>query len=58
MKEETMVKLLKYKEELIGNIICLYLPVNLPHRPRDLFRVLWNNGKTGIVELKDIEEIK
>ena len=51
------VKLKKHKEELTGTLEGLYLKSELPHRPRDLYRVLWDNGKSGIVELKDIVEI-
>jgi hypothetical protein len=51
------VKLLKHTEDLFGTIKCLHLKAKLPYRPNDLYRVLWDNGKIGIVELKDVVEI-
>ena len=43
----------------VGKIVELYLLAD-PNRYRkyDLWRVLWNTGKIGIIELKDITIIE
>jgi hypothetical protein len=49
------VKLLKHTEDLYGTLLYLHLKAKLPYRPNDLYRVLWDNGKIGIIELKDVD---
>lgn len=31
------------------------LPVKLPYRPKELYRVKYENGKTGLLEVKDFK---
>lgn len=39
----------------VGIIVELYLLADpIRYRKYDLWRVLWNTGKTGVIELKDI----
>ena len=47
------------EDEYFGYIDKLYLPADInKFRKFDLWRVRWDNGKTGIVEIKDINFIQ
>jgi hypothetical protein len=44
-------------KDLIGTIDKLHLPANKErNRPKDLYKVKWDNGKVGLVEEKDVEK--
>lgn len=44
------------KSDLKGKIICLWLPLDESVlRKNDLWLVEWENGKTGLVEERDVD---
>jgi hypothetical protein len=46
---------LKQDKEFTGKVDKLYLPKDITRsRPNDLYFIVWNNGKTGICEEKDL----
>jgi len=48
----------KFGEDFQGEISCLWLPKDKnAFRDCDLWYVKWNNGKDGIIELKQIDFI-
>jgi hypothetical protein len=58
MTDEFIGKRVKLKDkeiELYGFIKELHLAADESYtRPKDLYRVAWDNGKTGICEIKNI----